>query len=474
VLLLDEPTNHLDLEALQWLEQFVLGFRGIVVFVAHERYFLDRIANQLLYLGDRNRTILHRGNFSSFLQWQEEAEKTTQREMEKLDRQIQHKQHFVDRFRYKASKASLAQSRLKQIESLEARKRELEQSRPSRQKGVSFRWMEPDRSGDLVLSVADLEFAYGGGEGLWPPLSFNLYRGQKVGLLGPNGCGKSTLLKILRGDLKPAAGGVKLGSGVKPAYFAQHMSDALREQGSVLGEMRRLCNEERKEEEMRFALGLFLLDSRLWDRRVAELSGGERSKLLLASIFLSGANFLLLDEPTNNLDLEARESLVQALAEFGGTVLTVAHDRHLLQEATGELWHLNGSGLREVEHGFLTAPRSGEPKGEADSGPAGEKRDLRKERKREEAQRRNRIYRELRPKQERYGELESELEEVLSELEEVESKLADPATYGSSGDVAETNRRYRELQNRSDELMREMQGLEEEIKRLQEERAAAE
>jgi ATP-binding cassette subfamily F protein 3 len=468
VLLLDEPTNHLDLEALAWLEEFLLGFKGIVVFVAHERYFLDRIGNQLLYLGETGeggRPLLHRGNFTSFLAWQEEVDKTAHRRLDKLERQIEHKQRFVDRFRAKASKASQAQSRIKEIQALEARKQELE--RPKSRRGLRFRWLEPERSGDTVLSVSELLFEYGPGQPLWPQLSFNLYRGQKIGLLGPNGCGKSSLLKLLRGELRPKQGRVRFGSNVTTASFAQHMSEVLREEATVMAEMRRLCKDESKEEEMRFALGLFLLDSDYWDRKVAGLSGGERSKLLLATIFLSGANLLLLDEPTNNLDLESRQALTQALAEFGGTVLMVAHDRHLLVETADELWKLTGNGLETVTASIFQSTTARSAQADEDRFQSCSKRDQRREQKRQEAERRNQCSRALRPKQRRYAELEEELESVLAELESTEAVLADPATYQQEDGGQQANRRYSDLQRKSETLFEEMHALEEEIRALQ-------
>ena len=467
ILLLDEPTNHLDLEALNWLERFLAAFKGIVVFVAHERYFLDRIGNRLLYIGEDSLPTLYRGNYSSFLQWREEAAKTTRRRREKLEQQIRHKQRFVDRFRAKASKASLAQSRLKQIEALEEEKAKLQE--PPDPKSLRFNWRAPERSGDIVLSAGELQFGFYPNKPLWPPLSFTLHRGQKVGLLGQNGCGKSTLLKLIRGELSPTGGWVSLGSGVKPAYFAQHMTDLLREEGTVLEEMRRLCDNRRTEEEMRFALGTFLLDERFWDSRVAELSGGERTRLLLAWVFISGGNFLILDEPTNNLDLESRQALVRAIRDFSGTVLTVAHDRYLLTEGVSELWMLRSDGLHSVSGDPANLSlREDEGGQRQEKSPDTGKKDRDKERKRKEAERRNAIHRALQPRQRRYAELEAELEEVLQQLSETETRLYDPATYSGSGqDLNELNQAYNRLQERSEALMQQMQELKEAISRLQ-------
>ncbi|MFW6415154.1 MAG: ATP-binding cassette domain-containing protein [Thermodesulfobacteriota bacterium] len=473
IILLDEPTNHLDLEALNWLEQFLKGFKGIVVFVAHDRYFLDQISSRILYLGNGFKPIIHKGNFSSFLSKQQEIEETTKKEIEKIDRQIEHKQKFVDRFRYKASKASLAQSRIKQIQALQEKKQELHL--PEKNKNLSFRWQEPERSGDIVLSVKDMEFSYESGDFLWPNLSFTVCRGQKIALLGQNGCGKSTLLKLIMGELSPDKGEINLGTKVKPAYFSQHMTDKLLEEGTVLGEMRRLRPEITKNEEIYAALGLFLLDETYWEHKIRDLSGGERSRLLLASIFLSGANFLLLDEPTNNLDLESRESLIHALKNFGGTLLMVAHDRHLLHEAADRLLYLSENGLELTDHGFLdqkSQPQKPQTASKKDEDEASTKDNIkkdRKEQKRQEAQRRNYINQAIRSKNERYQALEGQLEEILHKQEELEGKLADPETYKSGEDVTKMNKDYKSLQKQSEEIITEMQSLEEEIEQIQKE-----
>lgn len=465
ILLLDEPTNHLDLEALQWLEQFLASFGGILVLVAHDRYLLDRIANKLLYIGEGTRPTLHHGNYTSFLHWYEEASKTLQRRREKIEEQIRHKQAFVDKFRYNASKAAMAQSRIKEIEALQEEKRSL--AEPEKPKTLRFSWKQPPRSGDVVLRAQDLQFCFSEQEPLWSPLSFTLHRGHKVGLLGPNGCGKSTLLKLILGELAPYRGSIQLGSKVQAGYFAQHMTEMLREEGTVLEEMRRLTENRRREEEMRSALGMFLLGERFWESRVRELSGGERSRLLLAWIFLSGANFLILDEPTNNLDLDSRGALVEAIKKFEGTVLAVAHDRYLLQEAIQELWILRESGLQEASPEF-SLERPGREK-EQEQGGSGESRSSRsgdKERRRREAERRNAIHRALQPRRERYAALESRLEEVLQQLSETESQLSDPDTYSSSQDINELNQAYLRLQEQSEELLQQMQELEQSITRL--------
>ena len=473
ILLLDEPTNHLDLEAVFWLESFLAKFEGIVVFVAHDRFFLDRVGNRVLAL-DRGRAVFRPGTFSEYLAWEQEQREQRRRQADKLHQAIQHRQHYVDRFRYKADKAKQAQSRMRQIEQLQS---QLDSVAPDpARKQLSFAWPEPQRSGNTVLKVVDMQFAYPGGVSLWPSLSFHLYRGEKVALVGPNGCGKSTLLKIMAKELQPKGGEVKSGTKVRIGYFSQHIRETLHLDRTVLTEIRRMADAGTKEEELRSVLGLFLLHESMWERPVRELSGGEKNRLLLASLFLARANCLLLDEPTNHLDLETREALVQALQHYQGTVCLVAHDRYLLAQVPEEIWMLSEKGLRGLVGGYAEyeaiLQQSEESRSQTGSSPgrpdAGRSKEAVKEKKRQEARQRNERFRLLRPKKEQYARLEQELEKVLQKQSEIETALADPQTYAQGEQVGELNREYQELKERAEYIFLELENLEQEVEALEE------
>lgn len=473
ILLLDEPTNHLDLEALRWLESFLINYRGVLVLVAHDRYFLDRIVNKTICLVEKNARLL-KGNFSQFIEWQKEREKQRQREMESIQRQINHMQQFVDRFRYKASKASLAQSRLKKIETLQGHKDSL-QSDFIEEKQLSFDWIQPKRSGKTVLSSVDLGFGYQGQDSVFQNLSFNVYRGQKIGIVGKNGSGKSTLLKLIHGDLEPASGVLTLGSSVEMGYFSQHIAETLFSENKVLSEIRRLSPEGKKEEELRSSLGLFLLGEEFWTKKVKDLSGGEKNRLVLASLFLAEANFLLLDEPTNHLDIASREALVQALSQFPGTVMLITHDRHLLNQVTDEIWVLENHSLEPLKGGYQEYEERISQKKEdrqRKNNLIPKRRDI-KERRRKEAEWRNQLYRELKPKKERYKSLEDELEGILEELSLLEDKLSLPETYQKGNQVEDLNLRYTKLQEKSEQIIDSMHKLEQEINDLEEHQRSA-
>ncbi|MEG1610577.1 MAG: ABC-F family ATP-binding cassette domain-containing protein, partial [Bilophila sp.] len=433
VLLLDEPTNHLDIEAVEWLEDFLMDYKGALVFVAHDRVFMDRVGSHVLYLGGM-KPVFRKATFSQFVEFQAELEEQREREAQRLNTAIEHKMAFVRRFGAKASKARQAGSRQKMAKKLE---KELEGFRPeAKRRELSFKWPEPGKADKTILSVADLDFSFPDGTRLWPKLTFTIYRGQRIALVGPNGSGKSTLLKILAGQLNRTGGTQASGSLVRMGYYSQHQTELLKGTGTVLAEIRRLSDPRTTEEELMSVLGLFMLGQSYFDRFVDSLSGGERSRLVLASLFLARANFLVLDEPTNHLDIESREALVEALDVFEGTLLMVAHDRYLLSEVADEAWAMSESGLTVYKEGFAQydvarraeiAARSGSKKVVASSSGA---RPLDKEEakrlKREQAEQRNLLYKAMRPKQEAYAKLEAEFEALLTEQADVEALLADP------------------------------------------------
>ena len=487
VLLLDEPTNHLDIDAVEWLESFLLNFKGALVFVAHDRVFMDNVGTHILYLGG-SKPVFRKANYTQFLELQEAYENQREREAKALQEDLQRKMAFVERFRAKATKARQAASRQKMAKKLE---RELENCQPEqRRRELAFKWPEPARTEKIVLSVVDVAFHFPDGKRMWPPLSFTLYRGQRIALVGPNGCGKSTLLKVLAGRLEKTGGSFSTGSLVRMGFFSQHQLETLNAHGTVLGEIRRLSDPRTTEEELMSVLGLFLLGQQYFDRTVSTLSGGEKSRLVLAALFLARCNFLVLDEPTNHLDLESREALISALKAFEGTVLMVAHDRWLLSAVAEQAWALSETGIAVYENGFEeyeAARRAGteasaeQPDGarptKADVLPGGDKtaglsREELKRLKREQAEQRNALYKQIKPLQNEYAKLEQRLETTLAEQGEVEATLADPAVYADGSRAAELLRRFNELRDAGELLIEQMAELEARISELEARRAA--
>ena len=470
VLLLDEPTNHLDLDAVEWLEDFILRYKGILVCVAHDREFMDKTGTHLLFLGS-GRPLFRKGSFSRFAAVQEELEERRGREEACLREELARKMDFVRRFKAKASKARQAASRQKMAKRLEKELSGL--AAPRKQAELEFSWPAPPRPDRTVLALAELRFAFPDGRRLWDSLSFNLYRGQKIALAGPNGCGKSTLLKLIASRLEKESGSLVLGQGVRLGYFSQHQSETLRPEGSVLSEIRRLSDPLCTEEELMSVLGLFLLGRAYFERPVKGLSGGEKSRLMLACLFLARCNLLLLDEPTNHLDLESREALVEALAEFQGSLLLVAHDRYLLRAAADQVWELGSAGLIIHEDGYAgySAARLAaktEALGVLKEG--GERLAVvdKKRLRRERAELRGKLYNEARPLRASYTRKEKELEDILARQGSLEELLAAPGAYAGDGRAAGLLKEFHALNLAAEALMEEMAELEGQLALLEE------
>ena len=372
----------------------------------------------------------------------------------------------MERFRAKASKARQAASKQKAAKKLE---RELEGIRPEpRRKELAFRWPEAARAEKLILSATELEFRFADGGSKWPPLSFNIYRGQRIALVGRNGAGKSILLNVLAGRREKTGGSLGTGSLARLGFFSQHRMETLQAQGTVLGELRRLSDPRTTEEELMSVLGLFLLGQEFFDRRVETLSGGEKSRLALASLFPARCNFLVLDEPTNHLDMESREALVAALNAFNGALLLVAHDRWLLSAVADEVWELSENGLRVYEEGFeqYEAERRAVREIDPNEAERAASREDERRRKRTEAEQRNALSGKMRPLREEYVRLEKDLATLFQEQAEVEEELADPEVYADMERSNTLLRRFTEVKDTVELLVERMAVLETELARL--------
>src|SRR6266550_315281 len=351
LLLLDEPTNHLDVENLEWLEQELQSLDAAVILVAHDRWFLEAVTTAVLEL-EAGRSLFFPGPWHVWRLEKASRAAAAAKTAERVGEDIVRLERFVERFRYKKSKAKQAQAKLTQIQRLEQERSNAAGefgllTRSSRSLGFDF--LKPARSGRTVLEGNGLEIA-AGEKDLLADASFALERGEHVGLVGPNGSGKTTLLETVLGRREQRAGSVRLGYGVEAAYFSQHEVE-LDERGTVLDCAQRATGLPRPQAQK--LLGRFLFSG--WEaheKAVTALSGGERRRLALALVVASGANFLVLDEPTNHLDLESREALEAALEAFPGTVLLVTHDRALLDAVSGRVLAIEDGRLRSYPGGW--------------------------------------------------------------------------------------------------------------------------
>ncbi len=475
VLLLDEPTNHLDIVSIDWLEKYLKNYAGTVILVSHDRYFLNRMIDTVAHLY-RGQVTEYTGDYDYFLVEREKRRVLEQAAYENQQREIQQAQRFIERFRYKASKARQVQSRIKHLDKLE---RLAPPESPDAQ--IRIRFPSPNPSGRTVLSLNTFSKVYTSVDA--PAVHvfdqagpLQISRGQKIALIGKNGAGKSTLARILFGS-ETIEGERKEGHNVNVRFFAQHQADALTETDTVLESLNREAI-GREEVYLRTLLGAFLFTGDDVFKPVAALSGGEKSRLALARTLVNPANFLILDEPTNHLDIQSIKVLIEALRQYDGTFVVVSHDRHFLDRVANVIWHVGDQGVRTYEgtyseyrwaldHGSLkqirhdrqASPKS-TPKTRSRSG--GPKT---KEEKRREAEVRNRAYREakmnghtkpdeLTPHQRKR--LCDEAEAAISEAEArkvvAEKALADPNTYSDPVRSQEATNAYATIKKELDEL----------------------
>jgi ATP-binding cassette, subfamily F, member 3 len=343
LLLLDEPTNHLDLETIFWLERYLKQLTSTIIIIAHDREFLDNVVNEIAHI-DNQSIKLYRGDYSSFEEQRAAQLALQQATYEKQQKKLKHMQSYVDRFRYKASKARQAQSRLKAIDRME------KVAAIHLRSPLTFEFFRPERLPSPMITIREGEFGYGG-EPILKNVHLQIGAGDRIGLLGFNGAGKSTLIKGLLGKL-PEQGGKRIVADKLPiGYFDQHQMDALDPQDTPLATLQRL-DPKITPQVGRNYLGGFAFSGDMALTKVGVLSGGERARLALALLIWKKPALLLLDEPTNHLDLEIRESLDIALQSYEGAMVVISHDRHLLRTTVDELYLVH-DGLVEVFKGDL-------------------------------------------------------------------------------------------------------------------------
>ncbi|MDR8522420.1 ABC transporter ATP-binding protein [Shewanella fidelis] len=421
LLLLDEPTNHLDLDTMYWLEGWIKAYQGTLILISHDRDFIDGIVDEIVHV-ENTKLNYYKGNYTSFERIRAERMAQQQVAFERQQKERAHMQSFVDRFRYKASKAKQAQSRLKALE----RMTELLPSQADSPFSMAFR--EPEALPNPLVTMEQVSIGYGETE-ILKKVHLNLVPGARIGLLGRNGAGKSTLVKLLSGELSPMQGKYETNPGLNIGYFAQHQLEFLSLDDSPLQHLVRLAPNAR-EQELRNFLGGYGFNGDMALSPVRPFSGGEKARLVLALLVWQRPNLLLLDEPTNHLDLEMRHALTMALQTFEGAMIIVSHDRHLLRLSCSDYYLVDQGEVKSFEgdlddyhQWLLDAAKAAAKVEEApDSNKPVQDKKLQK---RLEAE----LRQKLSPLKKVQTKLEKEQQKANDRLKELEDMLADTSLY---------------------------------------------
>jgi len=442
IILLDEPTNHLDTESMEWLEGFLKNYDGTLITISHDRFFLDKIASQIIELSSGH-IYIYKGNFSYYLREKERRREALKKEMELQKAQIKRIEKFVEKFRYKATKASQVQSRIKMLEKFQEIKPE------TKTKSVAMRFPECKKSAKEVVKVIDLGHSYSN-VNVFSNLNFTLFRGDKVAFVGLNGSGKSTLSRMLSLSEKPVYGTIHYGNDVKMAFFSQESSGNLDYNKTIWEEVNDVSTKA-NDQEKRNLLGAFLFSGDDIFKSVSILSGGEKSRLTLLKIMFLDTNFLILDEPTNHLDSKTKDVFQQALLNYHGTVALVSHDRYFLDCLVNKVFELKDGSITDYlgNYSYFIEKRSLNNEATQEHFPGKEeshKLPLKnKEKKRLEAEERNRIYRIRSVQKKELNEVENNISSLEKRKSEYETLLCNPQILKDATIIKDTQKALNDI-----------------------------
>ena len=446
LLLLDEPTNHLDSEAIEWLEVFLKQYKGTVIIISHDRYFLDQVVNRVFEIHNKKlRT--YNGNYSKFIELSKVEKELELKKFEDQQKEIKKQEESIDRLKAYGREKHLkrARSKEKMLDKVEV----LDRPEMYRKK-ANIKFSPSVTSGNDVLEARDISMGYGD-RTLFRNLNLNIYRGEKVALIGPNGAGKSTLFKIIMNSLQPLTGSVKLGTNVHVDYFHQEQK-TLNLDNTIIDE---IWNDHPQltQTTLRTMLGAFLFEDEEVFKKISTLSGGERARVAILKLILSNSNFLLLDEPTNHLDIDSKEVLEEALLNYEGTLFTISHDRYFLNTVIDKILVLDENGITEYLGNYdyyIEKKKQAQEMSIVATTEEKTKTQLKDEKRKEREQRE--IEKKARVKRQN---IEKEIEEVELKIEELDVLMCQEEVYSNPEKAKEVSQNKSDLENRLSQLYEE-------------------
>lgn len=459
ILLLDEPTNHLDLPSIQWLEEYLQNFEGGLVIVSHDRYFLNRIINKTVEVRNGKLTV-YAGNYDFYESEKALRNEIQQNEYKNQQSKIKQEERLIERFRAKASKAKMVQSRIKALERME-KVEEVDDDNPE----VNFKFNFSKASGRHVITLKNITKSY-------PKIDILenadalIEKGDKIALIGANGKGKSTLLRIVAQEDSDYSGENTVGHNVSQTFFAQHQLEALHLDNSILDELINFAPNH-TETELRSILGSFLFTGDDVFKKIRVLSGGEKSRVALAKALTADANFLILDEPTNHLDITSVNILVQALQQYQGTFIVVSHDRYFLEKVANKIWYIEDKKIKEYPGTYLEFEHSqklNRRKENTGTAQTSSKTEKKKTSNQKPKDNKDHI---LQSKKKELKQIEGKIEDLQEKIQDLEEKMSDPQLYEDTEKLQEITQKYEKIKAQNNTLHDDWEKIAEEVIELE-------
>lgn len=464
IILLDEPTNHLDIDSLQWLVKFLKSYQGAIILVSHDRYFVNMICSKTLEIYNKD-VSFYKGKYDDYLNFKQERDERLKLEFQDQQKKIKQTEKFIERFRYKSSKAKQVQSRVKQLEKTDRIQLSDTESK------IHFKFFDTQQSGILPIKVTNLSKSYGDNLVL-SNINLQVERGEKIALVGPNGAGKTTLAKLISQRLDPTSGSIELGHNTMISFYAQDVVDNLNLENDIITELYE-NDSENTLGHLRTILGAFLFNGDEVFKKIQVLSGGEKSRVGLAKVLLNKANTIILDEPTNHLDFDSKKMVQNALMKFNGTLIIVSHDIDFLKPIVTKVIEVNNHTIKDyyggIEYYLLKKEEVEILEDNTNAKPTEEKKINRKEEKRLEAERRNKEHLATKELKKNIEAVEDKIEKLENLRSKLETDLTKEEVYSNPILAKENKLEYDKVKSELDDSYSQWTNYQEELESLLEE-----